>query len=606
MLTLILYRGDTEWTINLHHMGPSYLHLSSVLNTQSLGHYSGNTGIYIGATLFILALLTLLFSVFERMKNNRIQQQEEHFLSDVFAKITHEIRTPLTVILGLSKQLKEQKNLSNGNLSTYLNAIERQGKSLSELVNQLLDIANLQSSDRVVEWKTGDIVTFVEMVFETFRIYAKQKEIELSFFCSESKIETDFVPDWLHKILYNLLSNAIKFSEEGSRVHLMMERNKKESGKVVIRVVDYGRGISKELLPHIFDLFYKCPHTGKDISAGNGIGLALVKELTEVLEGTIRVESEEGRGSTFIVELPLGRNEKKLYARWTPEKSPPIPLMHSTGEAAGEAAKPAAPANLNGNDPRTTILLAEDNKDIAIYIGSLFPAERYNIMHSYNGEKAWEMANAHIPDIVITDVIMPRKSGTELCREIKSSSLLNHIPVIMISAKNSESDLLEGLKSGADSYIRKPFYPEELLLRVENLLETRQLLKEKYCRSALKEEKTDQDDNNNMNSEFLRHVTDIVYREMKNPDFTPGQLARELAISVSQLNKKLNAITGYPSSTYILQVKLNHAKKIFNTQNKTIGEVATECGIYDVNYFSRVFKKYTGVTPTQFKRLPSN
>lgn len=573
----------------------------SVLNIQSANAYSGKVGIYIGATLFLLALLTLLFTVFERMKNNRILQQEEQFLSDIFAKITHEIRTPLTVILGLSKQLRDQKNLSNGNLSTYLNAIERQGKSLSELVNQLLDIANLQTSDKIVEWKTGNIVAFVEMVSETFRIYARQKEIELSFFCSETGIETDFVPDWLHKILYNLLSNAIKFSDEGSRVYLILERDKKEPKKIVIKVIDHGKGISEEMIPHIFDLFYRGPHTAKGISAGNGIGLALVKQLTEALEGTIRVESEVEKGTTFTVELPLRRNEKQLYAHWIPEKS--VPLSLSTSPPPEEM-KTILSSDSNENDPRTTILLAEDNKDIALYIRSLFHSDQYNIIHVYNGEKAWDMANTHIPDIVITDVIMPKKNGIELCKQIKSSPLLNHIPVIMISAKNRETDLLEGLKSGADSYIRKPFYPEELQLRVENLLETRQLLKEKYCRSLLKEENSDQGDNANMNSEFLRHVTDIIYREMKNPDFTSGKLAQELAISVSQLNKKLNAITGHPSSTYILHVKLSHAKKIFNTQEKTIGEVATECGIYDVNYFSRVFKKYTGVTPSQFKRLP--
>ena len=601
-------------------MNPFYLHLYSLspddsllsgglagaifqpaLNIQSTDVYSGKTGIYIGATLFLLALLTLLFSIFERMKNNRMLQQEEQLLSDIFAKITHELRTPLTVILGLSKQLREQKNLSNGNLSTYLNAIERQGKSLSELVNQLLDMANLQTSDKTVEWKTGNIVAFVEMVSETFRIYARQKEIELSFFSNETEIKTDFVPDYLHKILYNLLANAIKFSDEGTRIYLILERDKKEPKKMVIKVIDQGKGISKEMLPHIFELFYKCPHTGKETSAGSGIGLTLVKQLTEALEGTIRVESEVGKGSTFTVELPVLRNEKQLYSHWIPEKNIPPPV---TTISTREETKELISSDPNENDPRTTILLAEDNKDVALYIRSLFSQEQYNIVHVCNGEKAWDIANKQIPDIVITDVLMPKKNGIELCKEIKASPLLNHIPVIIVSAKNRESDLIEGLKSGADSYVRKPFYPEELQLRVENLLETRQLLKEKYRRTVLKEEK--EETGNNTNADFLRHVTDIIHREMKNPDFTPGKLAQELAISVSQLNKKLNAITGYPSSTYILQVKLRHAKKIFNTQDKTIGEVAAECGIYDVNYFSRIFKKHTGITPTQFKRLPQN
>ncbi len=573
-----------------------------ILNMQLSHLYTGKVGIYTGVALLVLALLVFLFAIIERKKNNRILQQEEQFLSDTFARITHEIRTPLTVIVGLSKQLSDQKHLSNGNLSIYLNAIERQGKNLSQLVSQLLDIANLQTSDKEVEWKTGNVITFVQMVSETFQVYAKQKDIELFFFSNEPEIETDFVPDWLNKILYNLLYNAVKYSDEGSRINLILEMDRRDRKKMVIKVIDQGRGIEKERLPYIFDLFYKYPQNGTT-TGGNGIGLVLVKQLTEALEGTIEVKSEVGKGTMFTIELPLRRNEKQPYPRWTSEKNGMSPV---TAIAAGEKVNGLISFEPNEEDPRTTILLAEDNKDIALYIRSLFPLEQYNIIHAGNGEKAWDIANKHIPDIVITDAVIPKKSGIELCREIKASSLLNHIPVIIISAKDRESDLLEGLKSGADCYIRKPFYPEELQLRVENLLETRQLLKEKYCRAVLKDEIAEPGNNKNINIDFLRHVTDIIHREMKNPDFASGKLAQELAISVSQLNKKLNVITGHSSSAYILQVKLSHAKKILNTQNKTIGEVAVECGIYDVNYFSRVFKKYTGITPTQFKRSPQN
>ena len=199
---------------------------------------------------------------------------------------------------------------------------------------------------------------------------------------------------------------------------------------------------------------------------------------------------------------------------------------------------------------------------------------------------------------------MPKKDGLELCREIKNSPLLSHIPVVIIPAKNEEQDYIEGLKCGADAYIKKPFQAEEILVLVENLLKSRNLLKDKYHRTVIKDEKGEFNDN--VNAVFLRHVTDIIYREMKNPDFSSKKLAQELAISVSQLNKKLNVTTGYPASTYILQVKLSFAKKILASQHKTIGEVAAECGVYDANYFSRVFKKMTGVTPSQYKRLPVN
>ena len=577
-------------------MNSHYLYLASLVPDILL---LPGVSVNIGPILFLLALVALLLSVIGRIKNNRMLQQEEQYLSDIFARVTHEFRAPLTVILGLSKQLREQKDLSSGNLTIYLNAIERQGRNLSKLVNQLLDIANLQTSDKAVEWKTGNIVAFVEMMSETFRIYARQKGVELYFFSDETEVDIDFVPDYLNKILYNLLSNAVKYSDEGTRINLILKRDKKERQKMTIQVRDQGKGISEEALPHIFDLFYKCPHNEAETYTGNGIGLAIVKQLTESLGGTIRVESEVGKGTTFTVALPVHRNEKQLYTHWIPEKSTPqpIPTAPLLPEANG-----TVPPGSNENDPRATILLVEDNKDIALYIRSIFREEQYNILYAPNGERAWDMVNKQFPDIVITDVIMPQKSGLELCREMKASPLLNHIPIIIVSAKDGEADLLEGLRSGADNYIRKPFSPEELRVRVEKLLESRLLLKEKYGRAVLKEEKEELIDN--MDADFLRRVTDIIYREMKNPDFTAGKLATELAISVSQLNKKLNAITGYPSSTYIQQVKIKHAKKIFTSQNKTIGEVATECGIYDVNYFSRIFKKHTGVTPTQFKRLP--
>ncbi|MCE5205318.1 MAG: response regulator [Porphyromonadaceae bacterium] len=515
----------------------------------------------------------------------------------IFAKISHEFRTPLTIILGLSKQLREQKDISANNSQTYLNAIERQGRNLSDLVNQLFDITNLNTGEDTVEWKRGNIVAFMEMIFENYSIYASQQGMELQFFCEEDEIETDFVPNFLQKILRNLITNAIKYSEPGSRINLLLSSsNKKGNKKIIFKVIDQGKGITAEELPHIYELFYRGNNCGTQ--TGNGIGLTLTKQLVDLLNGTIEVRSEEGKGTEFTVTLPVLQNEKRLYSHWIPEKNhTPVvkqqPLLDREELFSYQN---------HDNDSRTTILLAEDNKDIAIYTKAIFNTERYNIIYCHNGEEALEMANEHLPDIVITDVIMPKMNGLELCQQIKNSPLLSHIPIVVISAKNEEKDYIEGLKCGADAYIRKPFTPEELQMLTENLLKSRDRLKEKYQRAIVKEEKSEQHDNLNMN--FLRHVTDIIYREMKNPDFSSNKLAKELAISVSQLNKKLNATTGYPASTYILQVKLSHAKKILASQNKTIGEVASECGVYDINYFSRVFKKHTGVTPSQYRRLP--
>lgn len=577
--------------------------LAAVISLPTLGilsfeAYSARTGIQIG-TLLLVVITVILLYFFERTKSNRILQQTEQRQNDIFTKITHEFRTPLTIILGLSKQLREQKDLSSNNSLTYLNAIERQGRYLFEIVDQLHVVANLYSAGETEEWKTGNIVAFVEMVSETFRLYAEQKEIDLYFFSDEKEIEIDFVPYYINKILHNLLSNAIKCSEEGSRIYLILERNKKDRKKIILKVVDHGKGVSKEMLPHIFKLHYTQPNMGKKTLTGKGMELAMAKQLTEISGGTIRVDSEEGKGTTFTVELPVRRNEKQLFPHWKPEKDIPSAALKTTARTED---KEFFSPETNENDPRPIILLVEDNKDTALYIQSMFPQEQYNTIYASNGEKAWNIMSKQLPDIVIADAVMPKKNGIELCKEMKLSPLLNHIPIIIISAENRESDLIEGLKSGADGYIRKPFHPEELQIRVENLLENRQLLKEKFRRTVLREEKAVSGDN--INSDFLIHVTDIIHREMKNSDFTSVKLAQELAISVSQLNRRLKTITGYPSSVYILQVKLNKARKLLSTQNKTIGEVATECGIYDVNYFSRIFKRHIGVTPSQYKRLP--
>ena len=553
---------------------------------------------YTGVLIFLLAFVALLIYLLqERTKKNKILQNGEQIRSDIFAKITHEFRTPLTIILGLSKQLREQKDLSGNNSLAYLSAIERQGRNLSDLVNQLLDITKLQTTDDSIEWKTGNIIPFVEMIYENYSIYARQQGVELQFFCNELEIETDFVPNYLQKILSNLLSNAIKYSEAGSKINLVLARDEKDTKKFFLKVIDQGIGIRKEDLPHIFDLFYKVDHG--DSQTSSGIGLTLTRQLTEILKGTISVKSEVGKGSEFTVMLPIRRNEKKLYPYWMPVKKQQ--LMGDNGHQPDTnglfSSRP------NENDPRTTILLAEDNKDVAVYTRTIFNTNRYHLIYCRNGIEALEMAGKHLPDLVISDVVMPGMNGLDLCKEIKSSPLLSHVPVVLISAKTGYEDYIEGLKHGADAYIRKPFQAEELQVRVENLIRSRELLKEKYHRAVVKEERNNTDDN--VNVDFLRHVTDIIYREMKNPDFSSGKLAQELAIGVSQLNKKLNAATGYPASTYILQVKLSHAKKILSSQNKTIGEVAAECGVYDVNYFSRVFKKQTGITPTQYKRLPN-
>ena len=555
--------------------------------------------------IILIVLLTvivsfLIIAYIDKLKTIKSLKQVEQIRSDIFAKITHEFRTPLTTILGLSRQMREMKDISPNHSVTFLSAIERQSKNLSFLINQLLDITNLQSEVNTIEWKTGNIVSFVNMVTESFAILANGKDIDLQFFSKEKEVETDFVPDYLNKILNNLIGNAIKYSEGGTHIYVMTEISEKDKKKFIIKVIDNGVGISKDDLPYLFDLFYQTNQN--KVKEGNGIGLTITKQLVEVSGGKIDVMSEPGKGTTFTITIPIQVSEKILYSHWKQdvEAESSYPSSELTNSTDGFFID-----KISKDDTRYTILLVEDNKDIAIFIRSIFPNNKYNIVYCSNGEDAYKLVESTVPDIIITDIIMPKKNGIELIKDIKTSSLLNHIPIIIISAKNRNEDIYEGLKVGADTYLAKPFQPEELKIRVNNLLASHNLLIEKYRRTVLKEDKnSDIRDEVSANAEFLRLATDLIYREMKNPDFTPTMLSEELAISMSQLNKKLNAITGYPTSTYILQVKLSNAKKLLSNESKTIGEIAAECGIYDVNYFSRVFKRHTGFTPTQFRRLP--
>ena len=543
----------------------------------------------------LLVSLVVLFHVFiQRTKSHRMLYDVEQMRSDFFTKITHEFRTPLTVILGLSRQLKEMENLPLQASTAYLNAIERQGKNLVNLVNQLLDIARLKSLPDAMEWKTGNLVAYTEMIAETFCLYAKEKGIELVFYSKEHIIETDFVPNYINKILQNLLSNAIKYSKAGDKVFLVIDTKPKDKKKIRIKVVDQGSGIDKESLNHVFDLFYQAPQNKEN--PGSGMGLAITRQLVEILGGKISVKSRKGDNTTFTVELPVCRNEKQIYAYWLPNQE----LVELNAEEKTETGEEVLPGKQPEKDLRTTLLLVEDNKDVALYIKTLFPESRYRVLYARNGVEGLSKANESVPDIVITDVVMPLKNGMEMCADIRKSPLLNHIPVIILTAKSSDEDQVKGLKCGADAYIRKPFNAEELQVWVEKLLENRNLLRDKYLQAVFREKHKKQD----VNIDFLQRVTDIIYREMKNQGFSSKKLAEELSMSISQLNKKLNATTGYPASSYILQIKVAQAKKILASQEKPISEVAMECGIYDVNYFARIFKKSTGVTPTQFQRLP--
>lgn len=551
--------------------------------------------------IILLAAITIILSILLLQRNRALirLQQSEKMRSSFLRNLVHEFRSPLTIIQGLSRHLRDVNQTGN-NSHSYLGTIERQGRILNDLTNRIQIVTGYESADTRDAWKHGNVVAFLEMVAESYQLVSRKKGIEMVFFSEESQIETNYHPSHLQHILQLLLNKALESSREGSRIFLIVEQQRRNQKFYTIKVVDHGKGISKKELPHLFESCYQEGITGEQVNTETG--LMLCKHLATRMRGSIRVNSSEGKGTTFTLQLPI-RNDKSVALS---DKTPQLISFKPTKEENETElvfANNSLNSTIHANDPRDLILLVEENNDMARYLHTLFHSNQYNLLIVPGVSMAHELAQKHIPDVVIADINISQKNGLDLCRSFRSSPLLNHIPVIILSASNSIDDRLEALQCGADAYLTKPFRAEELQLRVKKLLESRNLLREKYQRTHPVSEVKEEPDSQQL--EFLRQVTDIIHREIRNQEFSPKMLADELAISLSQLNRRLNSIAGKPSSTYILQVKMTHARKILASQQKAIGEVAAECGIYDVNYFSRIFKKHTGVTPTQYQRLPS-
>ena len=548
--------------------------------------------IILASSIVFVLLLFLLSGVLfyayrNRTRSNKVLRNLSRIRTNFFNNITHEFRTPLTVILGLSERLQSEAALTAGETSSYLKAIQRQGTHLLGLVNQLLNMAKINAGVNNPDWLKGNIVAYIGMAIDSYRLYAEDKKIRLLFTCSEPEIIIDFVPGYIDDILRNLLSNAIKFSGPGSEINVTLTKNKRR--EVELKVADKGRGIPKDELAHIFDLFYQGNQSEKN--NGSGIGLNYTRQLVEIMNGTISVESEENRGTQFTITLPAGQSETFT-----------APLLNSgNGELKNNLSNIYShPVSAEEANAVATILLIEDSADVALYINSLLPAH-YKLVIAHDGTEGLHIANELVPDLIISDIMMPGTDGIALCSAVRSSELLNHIPFILLTAKSTLDDQLQGLKGGADAFIRKPFHPDELLVRIETLLRSRRLLKEKYMRSILKGENQYRRD---INMEFLQRATDIIYHEMHNPNFSSVTLAERLCLSPSQLNRKLSAISGFTPSIYILNIRIERAKRKLLTEDKSISQIAEECGFNDIAYFSRIFKRETRATPSQYRRLP--
>ena len=538
----------------------------------------------IAVVLLLLVVVAALVYVRRLRKQNQVLLKRIGLLRDNFyTNVTHELRTPLTLILGLSKDLHQDKALPE-DARSKVQTIEKQGDSLLTLINQLLDFARVRSAVDSPEWTNADLSAHLGMIVESYRDFASKRNIDLQFVANE-RMQTDFVPEYINKVVNNLLSNAFKFTPRYGRVSVKVAR---EGANAVISVIDTGVGIAPDAVPHLFEPFYK---VSADASQqGTGVGLVLVKQIVDALDGCIMVESVPEKGSTFVVRLPI-RNVCKPTNIGV--KHGNTPLLPQTEERLDDEA--------NHNNDEQRMLIVEDNADLGAYIGSLFSAH-YAVYYATNGTEALSKAMELVPDIIITDRMMPGIDGLEVCRKVRQSDVLNHIPIVVVTGKITEQERLEGIKAGADAYINKPFNSEELITMVEKLLDRHQNLRKKYAENN--NETTEENDHRTeAERQFLTKVADFTYLLLDNHALDVNALAEKLNMSVRQFHRKLVALTGNTPGVFILNLKMQKAKLLLETKYElTIEDISERCGFEHASSFYHAFKKAFGITPSEYRK----
>ena len=544
----------------------------------------------IALLLTVATIAVLIYLITLRNRNQKMLKEMETMKSNFFTNITHEFRTPLTVIHSAAGHIMKETPVDSP-LHRDAEDIMRHGKSLLSLINQILDIAKLSSGSRCrPEYCRGDIVGYVTMICECHRPYARTRDISIIYSPAEPSVEMDFIPEYVKQTVSNLLSNAIKFSAEGR--HIMLT-SKCKDGDFILTVCDEGKGMAPEVLRNIFKPFYQAPD--QSMSIGTGVGLSIVKLDVEAMNGRIEVHSAVGKGTVFIVALPLSCGEK-LNRHFDFNDYVQPGAIREVVETECEANEDVVH---EGMENATRILIVEDTPEVARLQMNQLNSD-FNYYFAQNGAEGLERAAAIVPDLIITDVMMPGMDGFEFCRRLRASGALNHIPVIMVTAKCTHEDKMAGLEAGADAFLEKPFHADELNVRVVKLLEQRSLLQQKWS-SDIDDGARDLSGIPESSRKFINDFTDAVNNCLKTGELDHNKIADALCITRIQLNRKVKAITGLTTTEYISRIRISLAKKLLDNPDMLIGDIAQRCGVEDVAYFSSVFKKATGYTPSGWR-----
>ncbi|WP_460676871.1 7TM diverse intracellular signaling domain-containing protein [Hymenobacter coalescens] len=521
-------------------------------------------------------------------------QELDELKTKFFTNISHELRTPLTLIISpleqlLSEARQRQEEAAHPEYALML----RNARRLLQLINQLLDIARLEAGQTRLAAAPVDLVRTVRTNVLAFESLAVSHEVELRFESDLETLEVYLDADQFDKVLYNLLGNALKFTPAGGHVVVSVES---QAGRALLRVRDTGVGIPAEHLPLIFDRFHQVDDSHTRHHEGSGIGLALVKELVALHHGHIRASSVLGQGSTFVVELPLGKahlQPDELHpvasspappAVLRPEVEPSWASSHAAEETGNEEAKPL-------------VLVVEDNPEMRAYIESCLTAE-FRVLTAADGEDGLARGTAAVPDLIVSDLMMPRMDGLELCSRLREDERTSHIPVILLTARAGDEARLISFGLGADEYLTKPFRPEELRVRMHNLIRQRELLRQRFGRAVTLQPRdisiTSADES------FLNRALAVVEERMADSNFSVEQFADDMAMSRVQLHRKLKALTDQSTSEFVRTVRLRRAAVLLQGQAGNVAEIAEQVGFGNLSYFSKCFRELYHQSPSEY------
>ncbi len=533
----------------------------------------------------------------QEIKIENIRQQNDIKLNksrlQFFTNISHEFRTPLTLIMSPLEQMMESDEYSS-NTKRQLNIMHRNADRLLKLVNQIMDIRKIDNNKLRLNPSKCDLVKFLREIHENFQQLAIKNNITFTFASQLKEYSAYIDTELIDKSIYNLLSNAFKFTPQGGKIEISIRRaDNGQSNNVVIIVEDNGRGIPEENVDKIFDRFFQGDTSS--MQQGTGIGLWLTKQFIEMHNGIISVSSEVGRGTAFTIMLTDGEEFRESVSAETNYRH--LTMYNEVEGSAANGNTDTAPNPETPHENTPTILVVEDNTDIREYLQKGLE-HLYNIKTASNGLEGLQIAKQTIPDLVITDIMMPEMDGIEMCRTLKTDIETCHIPVIMLTARSSEEQRIEGLETGADSYIPKPFNPKHLMVRIEKLLELRKTLREKFGNDIGFE--TEQAGIAIPDRDLLKKVTSVIKKRMSDSKLSVETLAEEVGISRGHLQRKLKNLTGQNPNEFIRIIRLKQAAEILTANDVSIAEVAEMVGFNSQSYFSTAFTKQFNISPSQY------